>query len=208
MLEVARTLGRTSAGTFWSVALPLARPALAAGVALALMETLNDLGAVQYLGVSTLTVSIYATWLQRSSLAGAAQIAWIMLLFVLALLATERRCGRKAASTTRPAAIAPFFPTSRLAGQRGCAAVCLRASGADRLRAPASCSCTTLRPHRPALAPASGAALHSVGVGRLAAVAFALVLGLRAAAAHRSSCAPWCAPASATPCRARCSRSG
>ena len=75
VLEVARTLGRTSAGAFWSVALPLARPALAAGVALALMETLNDLGAVQYLGVSTLTVSIYATWLQRSSLAGAAQIA-------------------------------------------------------------------------------------------------------------------------------------
>ena len=51
VLEVARTLGRTSAGTFWSVALPLARPALAAGVALALMECLNDLGAVQYLGV-------------------------------------------------------------------------------------------------------------------------------------------------------------
>ena len=70
VLEVARTLGRTSAGAFWSVALPLARPALAAGVALALMETLNDLGAVQYLGVSTLTVSIYTTWLQRSSLGG------------------------------------------------------------------------------------------------------------------------------------------
>ena len=52
VLEVARTLGRTSAGAFWSVALPLARPALAAGVALALMECLNDLGAVQYLGVS------------------------------------------------------------------------------------------------------------------------------------------------------------
>ena len=55
VLEVARTLGQTSAGAFWRVALPLARPALAAGLALALMETLNDLGAVQYLGVQTLT---------------------------------------------------------------------------------------------------------------------------------------------------------
>ena len=90
VLEVARTLGRTSAGTFWSVALPLARPALAAGVALALMECLNDLGAVQYLGVSTLTVSIYVTWLQRSSLAGAAQIALVALLVVMVLLAAER----------------------------------------------------------------------------------------------------------------------
>ena len=90
VLEVARTLGRTSAGTFWSVALPLARPALAAGVALALMECLNDLGAVQYLGVATLTVSIYVTWLQRSSLAGAAQIALVALLVVMVLLAAER----------------------------------------------------------------------------------------------------------------------
>ena len=94
VLEVARTLGRTSAGTFWSVALPLARPALAAGVALALMECLNDLGAVQYLGVSTLTVSIYVTWLQRSSLAGAAQIALVALLVVVVLLAEHRDIGQ------------------------------------------------------------------------------------------------------------------
>jgi iron(III) transport system permease protein len=90
VLEVARTLGRTSAGAFWSVALPLARPALAAGVALALMECLNDLGAVQYLGVSTLTLSVYVTWLQRSSLAGAAQIALVALLAVVALLVAEQ----------------------------------------------------------------------------------------------------------------------
>jgi iron(III) transport system permease protein len=90
VLEVARTLGRTSVGAFWSVALPLARPALAAGAALVLMECLNDLGAVQYLGVSTLTVSIYVTWLQRSNLAGAAQIALVALLVVMALLAAER----------------------------------------------------------------------------------------------------------------------
>jgi iron(III) transport system permease protein len=121
VLEVARTLGRTSAGAFWSVALPLARPALAAGVALALMECLNDLGAVQYLGVSTLTVSIYATWLQRSSLAGAAQIALVALLFVLALLVAERAARGKSQfhhTTGRYRSI----PFSDLEGWRGYAA--------------------------------------------------------------------------------------
>ena len=121
VLEVARTLGRTSTGAFWSVALPLARPALAAGVALALMETLNDLGAVQYLGVSTLTVSIYATWLQRSSLAGAAQIALVALLFVLALLVAERAARGRSQfhhTTGRYRSI----PFSDLEGWRGTAA--------------------------------------------------------------------------------------
>ena len=88
-LEVARTLGRTPFGAFVSVALPLARPALVAGVALVLMECLNDLGAVQYLGVRTLSASIYTTWLQRSSLAGAAQIATLLLLLVGLLFAAE-----------------------------------------------------------------------------------------------------------------------
>lgn len=90
VLEVARTLGRTPLGVFWSVALPLARPALAAGAALVIMEGINDLGAVQHLGVQTLSASIYATWLQRSNLGGAAQLATVLLLFVFALLALER----------------------------------------------------------------------------------------------------------------------
>ncbi|MGD9501680.1 MAG: ABC transporter permease, partial [Methyloceanibacter sp.] len=89
ILEVSRSLGRNAAQTFWEIALPLARPALAAGVALALMETLNDIGAVGFFGVRTLTVAIYDTWLDRNNLAGAAQIACVMLLFVLALLALE-----------------------------------------------------------------------------------------------------------------------
>ncbi|KAB2913469.1 MAG: iron ABC transporter permease [Hyphomicrobiaceae bacterium] len=121
VLEVARTLGRTAAGTFWSVALPLARPALAAGVALVLMECLNDLGAVQYLGVQTLTVSIYTTWLQRSSLGGAAQIALVALLTVLALLVAERAArgqGRFHHTTGRYRSI----PFSDLDGWRGIAA--------------------------------------------------------------------------------------
>ncbi len=97
-LEVARTLGRTPLGTLWSVALPLARPALAAGIALALMESLNDLGAVQYLGVETLSASIYTTWLQRGSLAGAAQIATVMLVLVAILFAVERLARGRATS--------------------------------------------------------------------------------------------------------------
>jgi iron(III) transport system permease protein len=96
VLEVARTLGRTPWGTFISVALPLARPALAAGVALVLMECLNDLGAVQHLGVETLSAALYATWLQRSSLGGAAQIALAALALVLILFALERHArGRR-----------------------------------------------------------------------------------------------------------------
>jgi iron(III) transport system permease protein len=90
VLEVARTLGRTPWGAFISIALPLARPALAAGVALVLMECLNDLGAVQHLGVETLSAALYATWLQRSSLGGAAQIALAALAVVLILFAIER----------------------------------------------------------------------------------------------------------------------
>ena len=101
-LEVARTLGQTALGTFWRVALPLARPALAAGVTLALMECLNDIGAVEYLGVRTLTVRVYTTWLERSSLGSAAQLAGLMLSFILILLVLERfaRSGRRFHHTT------------------------------------------------------------------------------------------------------------
>lgn len=90
-LEVARTLGRSPMGAFWSVGLPLARPALIAGLVLALMECLNDYGAVVYFGVETLTASVYSTWQERSNLGGAAQIASLMLLIIIALLYVERR---------------------------------------------------------------------------------------------------------------------
>src|SRR5690606_9901336 len=61
--DVARTLGAKPARVFWRVLLPVARPAIAAGIALVLMETLNDIGAVQHLGVRTLTLSMFTTWL-------------------------------------------------------------------------------------------------------------------------------------------------
>jgi len=89
-LEVARTLGADRLSTFLRVALPLARPSIAIGATLALLEALNDIGASEFLGVRTFTVSIYATWVNRSSLPGAAQIALVMLAAVLALVLLER----------------------------------------------------------------------------------------------------------------------
>lgn len=95
LVEAARTLGVSRKGIFWRVALPLARPAVAVGVSLALMETLNDIGAAEFLGVRTLTVSIYTTWVTRSDLPGAAQIALALLLIVVLLISIERWARRK-----------------------------------------------------------------------------------------------------------------
>jgi iron(III) transport system permease protein len=88
-IDAARTLGARPGALFFRVALPLARPAVAAGVALALLETLNDIGASEYLGVRTLTVAVFSTWLNKSSLGGAAQIALTMLAVVFVLMWIE-----------------------------------------------------------------------------------------------------------------------
>lgn len=123
-LEVARTLGASARETFWRVALPLARPSIAAGCALVLMECLNDLGAVQYLGVDTLSASIFATWQQRGDLPGAAQIAVVMLMFVGALLVLENR-ARGAASTHATTGRYRAIPFETLKGSRAAAALTL-----------------------------------------------------------------------------------
>lgn len=96
LAEAARMLGKSGATIFFRIALPLARPAIAAGGALALMETLNDIGAAEFLSVNTLTAAVYSTWVNRSDLPGAAQIALAMLIFVLLLVVMERmgRGGR------------------------------------------------------------------------------------------------------------------
>jgi iron(III) transport system permease protein len=94
LMEAARTLGESRRGAFFRVALPLARPALAVGLSLALLETLNDIGASEFLGINTLTVAVYTTWITRSDLAGAAQIACAMLFVVVALVWLERN-GRQ-----------------------------------------------------------------------------------------------------------------
>ncbi len=91
IVESARTLGAAPGRLFWRIGLPMARPALAAGLTLVLLETLNDIGASEYLGVRSLTLSIYTTWVNRNSLAGAAQIACVMLLLVVLLMGIEAR---------------------------------------------------------------------------------------------------------------------
>lgn len=126
-LEVARTLGRTPRQVLFAVALPLARPALAAGVALVLMECLNDLGAVQYLGVQTLSQSIYATWLQQSNLGGAAQIATVLLMLIAALFALEH-VARGSARVHHTTGRYRSIPFQDLTGWRGFAAAALAAT--------------------------------------------------------------------------------
>jgi len=95
LIEAARTLGVSRRAVFWRVALPLARPAVAVGISLALMETLNDIGAAEFLGVRTLTVSIYTTWITRSDLPGASQIALSLLVVVMAIVALEQYARRR-----------------------------------------------------------------------------------------------------------------
>ncbi|XYD12041.1 iron ABC transporter permease (plasmid) [Methylobacterium sp. NMS12] len=103
LLEAARMLGAGPYRSFLRIALPLARPAVALGTGLALMEALNDVGAAEFLGVRTLTVQVYATWVNRSDLPGAAQIALVMLTCVVALVGLERlaRGGRGYAGSAR-----------------------------------------------------------------------------------------------------------
>jgi iron(III) transport system permease protein len=93
--DVARTLGAAPMKVLRKVLLPVAKPAIVAGVALVLMETLNDIGASKYLGVQTLTFSVYTTWLNRNSLEGAAQIAVLMLVIVVAVLLMEQWARRR-----------------------------------------------------------------------------------------------------------------
>lgn len=88
-LEAARSLGLSPWESFWRVSLPLARPALAAGTALALMETLADYGTVAYFGVNTFTTGIYRTWFALGDRVASAQLAGCLLSFVFALLALE-----------------------------------------------------------------------------------------------------------------------
>ena len=90
LIEAGRLLGRGAWGTFVRIALPLARPGIAAGVSLALMETLADFATVSYFGVQTFTTGIYDAWLSLSDLAAAAQLSMALLGFVVLVLALER----------------------------------------------------------------------------------------------------------------------
>ena len=90
VLEAARALGGSRSDRFLRVALPMARPAIAVGLAMAMMETLNDYGTVDYFAVRTLSTGLYDVWLRMNNLGGGAQIASLMLTFVMVLVALER----------------------------------------------------------------------------------------------------------------------
>lgn len=89
VVAAARALGAGAGRTFFSVVVPLARPALIVGVTLAMMEVVNDLGAVQYFGVNALTAVIYATWINRQDFGGAAQLAVTVVLIIGLLILLE-----------------------------------------------------------------------------------------------------------------------
>ncbi|WP_376089021.1 ABC transporter permease [Roseomonas sp. CCTCC AB2023176] len=97
LLEVSRTLGHGLPRTFLHVALPLARPALAGGVALVLMETLADFGTVQHFAVRTFTTGIYEAWFGMADRVAASQLAACLMGVVALLLVLERlsRGGRR-----------------------------------------------------------------------------------------------------------------
>ena len=123
LFEVGRVAGRS---LFWSIALPLARPAIMAGLALVLMETLSDFGTVEYFAIETLTLGIFNVWLGMNNLTAAAQIASFSFLFVIALLTLEvlSRARRRFVDTTRRSA---SLSPDRVHGRRAfvCIVVCI-----------------------------------------------------------------------------------
>ncbi len=90
-IEAARSLGKTLAGTFLSVELRLALPAISVGDMFALLEALNDIGAAQFFGVQTITYGIYTLWLGENNLVAATQLAVGLFLLILVFIVVERQ---------------------------------------------------------------------------------------------------------------------
>ena len=95
LLEAGRMLGHSPMKVFFSVSLPLARPAIVVGVTLASMETLSDFGTVDYFAVRTLTTGIFDVWFGMENQSGAAQIALVLLTFIILLVWLERTSRKK-----------------------------------------------------------------------------------------------------------------
>jgi len=111
---------------FWHVGLPLARPAIVAGLALVMMEVVSDFGTVEYFAVQTITLGIFNVWLGMNNLAAAAQISSVGFVFILGLLGLElyARSRQQYVSTSRSQTPLPPLPTSR-ASTCACWIVCI-----------------------------------------------------------------------------------
>jgi len=128
LMEAARVLGQSPWQAFWSVALPMARPAIGAGLALAMMETLADFGAVSVFNFDTFTTAIYKTWYGFFSLTSATQLASLLLLAVALVLYGERRArgiARPANDRARSAALYHLRGFKALAASGWCLLVFL-----------------------------------------------------------------------------------
>jgi iron(III) transport system permease protein len=118
MIDAARSLGLSPWRTWLHVNLPLARPAVAAGALLALMETLADYGAAAYFGLQTFTTAIYRAWFALGDRLAASQLAAVLLLLVLLVMATERHLRGRARYFAAPNSARPA-PRTPLTGAVG-----------------------------------------------------------------------------------------
>ncbi|MDK1103844.1 MAG: iron ABC transporter permease [Actinomycetota bacterium] len=94
--EAARSLGSSRRSAFYRVVLPLARPSIAAGLTLVLMEVLTDIGAVRFLNFPTITDGVFRVWLGMGERDAAVELAGLLLLFVLVIIVLERRMRGRA----------------------------------------------------------------------------------------------------------------
>ncbi len=122
ILDVSRTLGCGPYRSFFRVSLPAARPALIAGLSLALMETLADYGTVQYFGVATFTTGIFRTWFGLGDSAAAVQLAALLMLFVFALIFLEQHSRKRARYHNQESRSRPLIHYE-LKGWRGVVAI-------------------------------------------------------------------------------------
>jgi len=119
ILEAAQALGLSRTERLFRIALPIARPAIAVGLAMALMETLNDFGTVDYFAVRTLTAGMYDVWLGMGNLGGGAQIASLILLFVLCLVGLEKFSRRAQSHVESGVSRQRAFERTPLLGGKG-----------------------------------------------------------------------------------------